>query len=150
MIILVVWQVEMIDIEKISKEELQELIIGKMERFGARFSRLLNEDSGRVKGWIYFDDKPQSWVRFKYECRKKGWGDLIDSLQVMEREMLIEHIENGLVEGFNSGDVDNVKIAVQALNGISTRAKISSDGAKGGGETVVDEVDSFGQIGIEI
>lgn len=64
--------------------------------------------------------------------------------------MLIEHIENGLVEGFNSGDVDNVKIAVQALNGISTRAKISSDGVKSGGETVVDEVDSFEQIGIEI
>jgi hypothetical protein len=140
----------MIDIEKISKEELQELIIGKMERFGARFSRLLNEDSGRSEGWLYFDDKPQSWVRFKYECRKKGWGDLIDSLQIMEREMLIEHIENGLVEGFNSGDVDNVKIAVQALNGISTRAKISSDGVKSGGETVVDEVDSFEQIGIEI
>lgn len=140
----------MIDIENISKEELQELIIGKMERFGARFSRLLNEDSGRSKGWLYFDDKPQSWVRFKYECRKKGWGDLIDSLQIMEREMLIEHIENGLVEGFNSGDIDNVKIAVQALNGISTRAKISSDSVKSGGETVVDDVDSFEQIGIEI
>lgn len=140
----------MIDIENISKEELQELIIGKMEHFGARFSRLLNEDSGRSKGWLYFDDKPQSWVRFKYECRKKGWGDLIDSLQIMEREMLIEHIENGLVEGFNGGDIDNVKIAVQALNGISTRAKISSDGVKSGGETVVDEVDSFEQIGIEI
>lgn len=140
----------MIDIENISKEELQELIIGKMERFGARFSRLLNEDSVRSKGWLYFDDKPQSWVRFKYECRKKGWGDLIDSLQIMEREMLIEHIENGLVEGFNSGDIDNVKIAVQALNGISTRAKISSDGVKSGGETVVDEVDSFEQIGVEI
>lgn len=140
----------MIDIEKISKEELQELIIGKMEHFGARFSRLLNEDSGRLSGWKYFDKRPQSWVRFKYECRKRGWGDLIDSLQVMEREMLIEHIENGLVEGFNEGNVDGVKIAVQALNGISTRAKISSDGVKGGGESIADEVDSFSQIGVEI
>lgn len=140
----------MINIEKISKEALQELIIEKMERFGARFSRLLNDDNARNSGWKYFNKKPQSWVRFKYECRKRGWGDLIDSLQVMEREMLIEHIENGLVEGFNAGEVDVVKIAVQALNGISTRAKISSDGAKGGGESMADESDSFSQIGVEI
>lgn len=133
----------MIDLSKFDKEKLWEYLIERMERHGVRFSKMIAEDGKRDKGWKYFDEKPQSWLRFKWECRKLGWGDVIDNLQILEREMLVEHMENELVDAFNSGDIDTVKAAVQAMNGINTRAKISNAGAASTGEGAGGMEDSF-------
>ena len=98
-------------------EGLWESVISAMDTEGERFSVLLS-----TKGELF--EPRMSWMRFRAELIHRGYNQLLNEIEQMERTLVTDKIERELFDAYNSGDKELVDLCVKTLGGVISKSKL--------------------------